>query len=115
MSTYKEGPKAGNVPKTHFKSELSSTWALYFRFFLLLFLTFVGKSIALTFSQSIVASWQWNLISNVPGDITAVEIQKLSILLSAIASVAISLRLQGKLSFPYNCQKMNGQIYVLLC
>ncbi len=28
---------------------------------------------------------------------------------------AISLRLQGKLSFPYNCQKMNGQIYVLLC
>ncbi len=27
----------------------------------------------------------------------------------------ISLRLQGKLSFPYNCQKMNGQIYVLLC
>ncbi len=30
-------------------------------------------------------------------------------------SAAISLRLQGKLSFPYNCQKMNGQIYVLLC
>ncbi len=30
-------------------------------------------------------------------------------------SDAISLRLQGKLSFPYNCQKMNGQIYVLLC
>ncbi len=28
---------------------------------------------------------------------------------------AISLRLQGKLSFPYNSQKMNGQIYVLLC
>ncbi len=31
------------------------------------------------------------------------------------APAAISLRLQGKLSFPYNCQKMNGQIYVLLC
>ncbi len=30
-------------------------------------------------------------------------------------AAAISLRLQGKLSFPYNCQKMNGQIYVLLC
>ncbi len=30
-------------------------------------------------------------------------------------TAAISLRLQGKLSFPYNCQKMNGQIYVLLC
>ncbi len=32
-----------------------------------------------------------------------------------LAADAISLRLQGKLSFPYNCQKMNGQIYVLLC
>ncbi len=32
-----------------------------------------------------------------------------------LSSAAISLRLQGKLSFPYNCQKMNGQIYVLLC
>ncbi len=30
-------------------------------------------------------------------------------------SATISLRLQGKFSFPYNCQKMNGQIYVLLC
>ncbi len=33
----------------------------------------------------------------------------------ASKAAAISLRLQGKLSFPYNCQKMNGQIYVLLC
>ncbi len=32
-----------------------------------------------------------------------------------LLAAAISLRLQGKLSFPYNCQKMNGQIYVLLC
>ncbi len=32
-----------------------------------------------------------------------------------LEAAAISLRLQGKLSFPYNCQKMNGQIYVLLC
>ncbi len=32
-----------------------------------------------------------------------------------LAAAAISLRLQVKLSFPYNCQKMNGQIYVLLC
>ncbi len=30
-----------------------------------------------------------------------------------MVAAAISLRLQGKLSFPYNCQKMNGQIYVL--
>ncbi len=29
-------------------------------------------------------------------------------------SAAISLRLQGKLSFPYNCQKMNGQIYTIM-
>ncbi len=34
---------------------------------------------------------------------------------SEFQAAAISLRLQGKLSFPYNCQKMNGQIYVLLC
>ncbi len=35
--------------------------------------------------------------------------------LTKYGAAAISLRLQGKLSFPYNCQKMNGQIYVLLC
>ncbi len=72
-------------PKHTLKSNYLAHGHYILDFLLLLFLTFVGKSIALTFSQSIVASWQWNLISNVPGDITAVEIQKLSVLLSAIA------------------------------
>ncbi len=43
------------------------------------------------------------------------NLMELHFVSTAILADAISLRLQGKLSFPYNCQKMNGQIYVLLC
>ncbi len=45
----------------------------------------------------------------------SISTNNIGIELSGSETAAISLRLQGKLSFPYNCQKMNGQIYVLLC
>ncbi len=71
----------------------------------------------LSYTSPCVCSDQWVLApaerSSTFSDRTAADIDVNELRMCTPA--AISLRLQGKLSFPYNCQKMNGQIYVLLC